>query len=264
MIKESDYQRLAIARRGRITTVSLNRPDALNAVDARMHEELAQIFYDLNTDPATDIAVLTGAGDHFCAGGDLRWMRDSADDPSAGPAAHEAKRILFGLLDLEKPIVAKVRGSAIGLGATLALFCDVIFAAEGARIADPHVRVGIVAGDGGAVIWPQLIGYARAKEYLLTGDALSGRAAAEIGLINHAVAEDELDQRVDAFADKLAQGAQQAIRYTKVAVNLGLKQVANAAFETSLAYEMNTFYTADHREAVAAFLEKRKPKFTGR
>ncbi len=264
MIKESDYQRLAIARRGRITTVSLNRPDALNAVDARMHEELAQIFYDLNTDPATDIAVLTGAGDHFCAGGDLRWMRDSADNPSAGPTAQEAKRILFGLLDLEKPIVAKVRGSAIGLGATLALFCDVIFAAEGARIADPHVRVGIVAGDGGAVIWPQLIGYARAKEYLLTGDALSGRAAAEIGLINHAVAEGELDQRVDAFADKLAQGAQQAIRYTKVAVNLGLKQVANAVFETSLAYEMNTFYTADHREAVAAFLEKRKPKFTGR
>lgn len=264
MIEPESYERLKVSRDGRITTVAINRPDALNAVDALTHEELARVFYELDNDAETDIVVLTGEGEHFCAGGDIKWMQESADDPSAGPAAAEAKRIIFGLLDIEKPVIAKVRGSAIGLGATLALFCDVVFATEDAKIADPHVRVGIVAGDGGAVIWPQLIGFARAKEYLMTGDILTGAEAARIGLVNHAVPAADLDARVDAFAKKLAGGAQRAIRYTKVAVNLGLKQVANAVFETSLAYEMNTFHTADHREAVAAFLEKRKPAFIGK
>jgi enoyl-CoA hydratase len=187
------------------------------------------------------------------------------DEPASfEKTAREAKQIIFSLLDCEKPVIAKLNGHATGLGATIALFCDIVFAAESAKIGDPHVSVGLVAGDGGAVIWPQLIGYARAKEYLMTGDPIPAREAERIGLINHVVPDAELDARVDAFVARLAAGAPQAIKYTKVAVNLRLKEIAHTILDASMAYEMLTFATNDHREAVSAFLEKRKPVFTGR
>jgi enoyl-CoA hydratase len=258
------YERIKAHREGRILTLTLSNPAKMNAVDGRMHRELAQIFYDVQEDRDADIVILTGEGSAFSAGGDIDWMRRAAEGQEEGPAAAEGKKVIFGLLDCEKPIIAKVRGPAIGLGCTIALFCDVIFAAETARFADPHVKVGVVAGDGGAVIWPQLVGYARAKEYLMTGDPLSGKEAERIGLINHVVPDADLDARVDAFAKKLATGAPQAIKYTKVAVNLGLKALAHTILDASIAYEMNTFQTNDHREAVASFLEKRKPNFTGK
>ena len=257
------YERIKASRDGRILTLTLSNPSKLNAVDARMHHELAQIFYDVQEDDETDIVILTGEGNAFSAGGDIDWMRRSAEGQEAGPGSNEGKKIVFGLLDLEKPLIAKVRGPAIGLGCTIALFCDVIFAADTARFADPHVKVGVVAGDGGAVIWPQLVGYARAKEYLMTGDPLTANEAERIGLINHVVPDAELDARVSAFAQKLASGAPQAIKYTKVSVNLALKALAHTILDASMAYEMVTFATKDHREAVASFLEKRKPNFTG-
>jgi enoyl-CoA hydratase len=258
------YERIRVRRTDRILTLSLSNPAKMNAVDGRMHHELADIFYDVQKDDTVDIVVLEGEGSAFSAGGDIEWMRDAAQGLIQGPTTIEGKRIIFGLLDLEKPIIAKVRGPAIGLGCTLALFCDVIFASENARFADPHVRVGVVAGDGGAVIWPQLVGYARAKEYLMTGDPIPGKEAERIGLINHVVPDTELDARVDAFARKLAAGAPQAIRYTKVSVNLRLKEIAHTILDASMAYEMLTFATQDHREAVSSFLEKRKPVFTGK
>lgn len=259
----SKYQCIKSSREGRILTLALSNASKLNAVDARMHHELSQIFYDVQDDAATDIVILTGEGNAFSAGGDIEWMRRSAEGVEPGPGPIEGKKIIFGLLDLEKPIIAKVRGPAIGLGCTIALFCDVIFASNTARFADPHVKVGVVAGDGGAVIWPQLVGYARAKEYLMTGDPLAANEAERIGLINHVVPDAELDARVDAFARKLASGAPQAIKYTKVSVNLALKALAHTILDASMAYEMVTFTTKDHREAVASFLEKRKPAFTG-
>jgi len=258
------YERIRVTRSGRILTLSLSNPAKMNAVDGRMHHELADIFYDVQKDDSVDIVVLEGEGASFSAGGDIEWMRDAAQGRIQGPTMIEGKRIIFGLLDLEKPIIAKVRGAAIGLGCTLALFCDVIFASENARFADPHVKVGVVAGDGGAVIWPQLVGYARAKEYLMTGDPIPGKEAERIGLVNHVVPDAELDARVDAFARKLAAGAPQAIRYTKVSVNLRLKEIAHTILDASMAYEMMTFATQDHREAVNSFLEKRKPSFTGK
>jgi enoyl-CoA hydratase len=187
------------------------------------------------------------------------------DEPSSfEKTAREAKQIIFTLLDCEKPIIAKVNGHATGLGATIALFCDVIFASEAAKIGDPHVSVGLVAGDGGAVIWPQLIGYARAKEYLMTGKLMSAAEAARIGLINHAVPATELDAQVRDFADHLAAGAIKAIKWTKMSVNIGLKQLASSIMDASLAYEAMSNVTVDHQEAVHAFREKRKPLFTGR
>ena len=263
MVDFAKYQTIRIDRRGRALILTLNRPDKLNAVDKAMHGELATVFADAADDPGSDIIVVTGQGRAFSAGGDILWMQEMIDH-GFGQTAREAKRIVMSLLDCEKPIIAKVNGHATGLGATLALFCDVIFAADHAKIGDPHVCVGFTAGDGGAVIWPQLIGYAKAKELLMTGDLISAPEAVRIGLINHAVPAAELDARVDAFADRLAAGALVAIRTTKASVNIGLKQLAASIMDACLAFEEQSNASADHREAVAAFREGRTPKFTGR
>ena len=263
-LEDRGWTRIAISRQGRILTLALSNPGMRNAVDAAMHAELAEIFYAANDDAESDVIVLTGAGNSFCAGGDITWFRKAIAGEASVPGIMEAKKIIFGLMDLEKPIIAKVRGPAVGLGCTIPLFCDTIIAADNAVFIDPHVKVGIVAGDGGAVIWPHLIGHARAKEYLMTGDPVLAAEAWRMGLINHVVPEAELDAKVDAYAARLAGGATQAIRYTKVSVNLGLKQLVTTILDASIAYEMTTFATQDHREAVAAFLDKRAPKFTGR
>jgi enoyl-CoA hydratase len=264
-MRYQNYNALTLSVTDRIATVILNRPEKLNAVDERMHEELAHVFVDLNNDPDCDVVVITGAGRAFSSGGDIGWMQLMIDEPARFErTAREGKQIVFSLLDCEKPVIAKVNGHATGLGATIALFCDVIFASEKAKIGDPHVSVGFVAGDGGAVIWPQLIGYARAKEFLMTGDLMTARQAAEIGLINHAVAPEELDKTVDAFARKLQSGATKAIRWTKMSVNIGLKQLAHSIMDASISYEAQSNRTADHAEAVAAFREGRPPRFTGR
>lgn len=259
----SQYRRIKVERQGRLLTLTLNRPEVLNAVDGQMQLELAQIFYDVNLDQDVDVVMLTGAGKAFCAGGDINWLGETTD-AGASPSMLDGKRVVFGLLDLEKPIIAKVRGPCVGLGATVALLCDIIIASDDVRIGDPHVKVGIVAGDGGAVIWPQLIGYAKAKEYLITGDLIGAVEAERIGLINHVVPEADLDAKAQAVADKLLRGATLAIRYTKVATNIGLKMVAQAVMDASVAYETVTFHSQDHREAVAAFREKRRPVFTGK
>ncbi len=258
------YKTIQFHRRDRVLYVTLNRPDVLNAVNELMHEELAQVFHDCSKDPDSDLIVVTGAGRAFCAGGDIDWMQDAIDVPSRfEKTAREAKQIVYSLLDCEKPVIAKLNGHATGLGATIALFCDVIFASTKAKIGDPHVCVGFVAGDGGAVIWPQLIGYARAKEYLLTGDLMTAEKAASIGLINHALAPEELDAAVDAFADRLNKGAIKSIRWTKMATNIELKKIAHSAMDACLAYESLSNVSKDHQEAVNAFREKRAPVFTG-
>ena len=189
-------------------------------------------------------------------------MQTLIDDPASWERCRtEAKQIILGILTCEKPIIAKINGAAAGLGATLALFCDIIFAADSATISDPHVSVGLVAGDGGAVIWPQLVGFAKAKELLLTGDRLTARDAQSVGLINYAVPDDELEDRVNELAARLAAGARYAIRYTKAAVNIPLLQIANAVLETSLAYETVSNFSADHCEALKALRERRAPSF---
>ncbi len=259
------YEAIKADRKGRILTLTMSRPGTMNAVDAVLHEELSRIFYDVDADDAADVVVLTGEGNAFCAGGDLKWLNDMHGDPAAfAKTVWEGKRLVNSLLDLEKPIIARLPGHAIGLGCTIALYCDIIYAVEAAKLGDPHVSVGLVAGDGGAVIWPQLIGYARAKEYLMTGDTLSATDAAAIGLINHAVSADELDAAVYGMAERLAGGALNAIKWTKASVNAGLKQVANAALDTAFNFEAMSQMTDDHRIATEAFLNKEKPKFTGK
>ncbi|WP_137388608.1 enoyl-CoA hydratase/isomerase family protein [Rhodoligotrophos defluvii] len=264
-MKFQDFKSLSISIKDRVATITLQRPDMLNAVGREMHTELRHIFRVIADDPNSDVVVLTGAGRAFCAGGDLEWLQSMIDDPAEFSAIiEEAKGIVFSMLELPKPMVCRMNGDAIGLGATLALGCDIIVAVDTARFADPHVRVGLVAGDGAAAILPHVVGYMRAKELLLTGDMLTAEEAKQMGLINHVVPADQLDAKVEAITAKLARGATQAIRYTKIALNLGLRKFAQENMDTLLAYEALSNRSADHAEAVAAFREKRKPQFTGR
>jgi enoyl-CoA hydratase len=259
----SRYQALQVTRVGRIVTVTINRPEVKNALNHDLHEEFATIFTDLDMDDDCDIVILTGAAGAFSAGGDIQWILEQWNNLPVSTATSRAnRRIQTSMLDLEKPIIAKVRGPAIGLGCSLSLFCDFGYATPDATFADPHVRVGLVAADGGAVIWPQLIGYARARRYLLTGDPITGKEAAEIGLITEAVPDDQLDEVVDAMATRLASGATHAIRWTKAAINAGLKLSANAIIDRAVAYENLTQFTNDNRIALESFLAKEKPTFT--
>lgn len=256
------YKYLKFERNGRILTVTFNNPDALNAVAREPHRELARVFHEITADEDSDVVILTGAGKAFCAGGDIEFMEDCIRDPgSFNLVLREARTIIHAMLDCDKPIICRMNGDAVGLGATLALFCDIIIADERARIGDPHVRVGLVTGDGGALIWPQLIGFARAKQYLLTGDLLTAAEAQQMGLINFAVPTDQLDAMVDKWAARFAYGATNAIRWSKATINVGLKQLAGSIMDAGVAYEGMSSRTEEHREAVTAMRERRKPKF---
>ena len=259
-----DYETLRFDYTGRVLRVTIAGRSRMNGVDARMHEELARLFPELGRDPDSDIIVLTGAGRAFCAGGDMGWFQAMIDDPGQFRGiAPEAKRIIMGLLELEKPIVCRLNGAAAGLGASMALLCDIIVADETALIGDPHVKVGLVAGDGGAVIWPQLIGVARAKEMLLTGDMIRARDALAMGLINHAVPADQLDAKVDEIVGKIQGNPRWAVRWTKTAINVALRDIANKVNDAAIAYEMLSNLMKDRQEGVQAFVEKRKPHYTG-
>lgn len=261
----TSYECIEFHRTGRILTLALNRPEQRNAVNARLHHELSRVFTDAQRDPDSDVVVLTGNGAAFCAGGDIDWMQLSVDQPEEFErTAREAKDIVYSQLDLEKPLICKLNGHSTGLGASLALLCDIIIASDEAKIGDPHVSVGLVAGDGGALIWPQMVGYAKAKKYLLTGELMLAAEAERIGLVTEVVPRAELDATVEAMAQRLASGATKAIRWSKVTSNLPLRQLFHSYFDAGLAYECLSNLTADHAEAVKAFRERRKPLFTGK
>ena len=258
----TDYESLILSRRGRVLTILLDRPEKLNAFNADLHAELPRALGFAANDADSDIVILTGAGRAFSAGGDIDWQQSGADNPEEfETTVRHAKQIVFGLIDCEKPIIAKINGPAVGLGATIALLCDITFMARSTYLSDPHVSIGMVAGDGGSMIWPQLIGFARAKQYLLTGDRIGSAEAERIGLVNYAVDDAELDAAVDAFADRLAAGAQMAIRYSKMTINVALRGLASSIMDVGLGYESLTNISPDHHEALAAFREKRAPDF---
>lgn len=258
------YEKLLVKLDGNVLRVTLNKPDKRNIVDSGVSAELADVFTQAGLDPAIGVVLFTGAGTAFCAGGDIVGMQQKLERPQLFyQSIFNSRRLVFSILDCPKPVVCRLNGDAIGLGATLALLCDIVIANEAARIADPHVKVGLVAGDGGALIWPALIGFARAKRYLLTGDILDGRQAAEIGLVTQAVPLSELDRVTEEWVQRLAQGALQSIACTKLTLNVPLRQAAQALLDVGMAYEGLSNISNDHREAVNAFMEKRAPKFTG-
>lgn len=258
------YEHLRFDYKGRVLWVTMQGVGGTNAVTRRLHEELSRVFDDLQRDPDSDVVVLTGTGKAFTAGADMAWFQGMIDEPAQfRDLMPEAKKIIHAMLALEKPLIARVNGHAIGLGASLALLCDMVVADAAARIGDPHVKMGLVAADGGSLMWPQLIGYARAREFLMTGDPLTASEAAAMGLINYAVPTEELDAKVESLVERLLANPRWAVRWTKASINLPLRDLAARVSDTAFAYEELTNRTDDHREAVAAFREKRNPSYTG-
>lgn len=252
-------------RVGDVLKVVIDNPRSdLNVVDEELHTELASLFATLRRERKARAVLLTGSKRAFSAGGDFKWFPQLQEPGRLDDLRQDGKQIVWDLLDIELPIVCAVNGPAVGLGASIALLCDVIFMADDATISDPHVRVGIVAGDGGVVAWPLAVGPARAKQYLMTGDPVTAKEAERIGLVNFVVPSAALQDEAMAFATRLAAGAPLAIRYTKLAVNKLVKDALNVAFDASIALELVTFHSDDHAEALAAISEKRPPQFEGR
>ena len=257
---------LTTERDGAIAILTLKRPELLNRFDEPMHADFIEAIDDLANDVDIRAAVLSASGKTFSAGGDFELMRRAHSDPAIRHAIiHDARRLLTGLLSLPQPIVAAVQGPAIGLGATIVLSCDAVVAARGVRIADSHVAAGLVAGDGGAVVWPATAGILRARRHLLTGDALDAESAFALGLVTDLVDEPEqvLPTAIE-LAERIAALPPLAVRLTKRALNHGLLQRAGEILDLSLAYEEATLASDDLLEAIAALKERRPGEFSGR
>lgn len=257
-----DYEQLALTRRDNgVLLITMNRPEKYNAADEGMHTELTRVWVDVAADPETRVAVITGAGKAFSAGGDLAMVERMAGNYEA--VSHmltEMSDLVYNIINCDKPIVSAINGAAVGAGAVVGLLADVSIAAEDAKIGDGHVKLGVAAGDHAAIIWPLLIGMAKARYYLLTGAMVSGAEAERIGLVAKALPREQVLDEALRIADGLATGAQQAIRLSKRALNNWLRS-AGPTFDQSAAYEMLTFLGPDVMEGFTALREKRPPRF---
>jgi len=259
-----DLETVRFSRDGPVLVATIDRPgDDLNRVDHAVHRDLTTLFAVLRTEREARAVLLTGAGRAFSAGGDFAWFPELQEPGRLDELRLAAKALIWDLLDVPMPIVCALNGHAVGLGASIALLCDAVFMAGSATIADPHVRVGLVAGDGGTVAWPLAIGPMLAKRYLLTGDPVTAADAASLGLVTEAVPDDEVLDRASAFAHRLAAGAPLALQGTKQAVNALVRDALSRSFDLATALEIGTFGSEDHAEALAARSEKRPPEFRG-
>ena len=255
------YQRLRFDRpHPKVLRITMNN-GRMNTADAIMHGELARVWTDVASDPTVNAAVITGAGTTFSAGGDFAMIQEMvASFEVRARIWKEARAIVYNMVDCPKPVVAAMRGVAVGAGLVCGLLADVSIATPGCRLVDGHTRLGVAAGDHAAIIWPLLCGMAKAKYYLLTCDTLQGAEAERIGLISLVAEDAELDARAVQVASRLADGAQTAIRWTKIALNNWLKQ-AGPIFDASLSMEFMGFSGPDLQEGLASHLEKRAPTF---
>jgi len=244
-----------------VLRITMSNPGKLNAADQAMHWELAEIWRDIDDDPQVRCAILTGEGAAFSAGGDFEMIQKIVDDFDMRVRIFkEARDIVYNVINCSKPVISAMRGPAVGAGLVCGLLADVSIATPEAKIIDGHTRLGVAAGDHAAIVWPLLCGMAKAKYYLLTCEPLSGAEAERIGLISLVVPDAELDQKAIDVAAKLASGAQQAIRWTKLTLNNWLRS-AGPAFDASAALEMLGFTGPEAKEGLASHREKRRPKF---
>jgi 2-(1,2-epoxy-1,2-dihydrophenyl)acetyl-CoA isomerase len=250
-----------------VTHLTLNRLEALNALTPDQRDDLIRLLSDASADPEVRAVVLTGTGRGFCAGADLRGG-PAAGDRIAGDVARTlrlgAQRLIAAVLDCEKPVIAAVNGTAAGLGAHLALACDLVLAAESARFIEVFVRRGLVPDAGGAYLLPRLIGPQRAKELMFFGDALTAADAERLGLVNRVVPDGELAKTSRAWAERLAAGPTRALALTKQLVNASLDSDRTTAFAAEAAAQEINMATADAREGVTSFVERREARFRGR
>jgi enoyl-CoA hydratase len=262
MTDYNQYQHLQCERKAHgILLITMNRPDVLNATNARMHWELSRVWLDVADDAETRVVVITGAGKAFSAGGDLDMIEGYQHRLSAiAQVMHEAGDIVYNITNLDKPVISAINGVAVGAGLAVALMADISIMSETARITDGHIRLGVGAGDHAAIIWPLLCGLAKAKYYLLTADFIDGKEAERIGLVSLCVPSEDVLAKAMEVATKLALGPQLAIRWTKRALNHWIRQ-AGPIFDHSLALEMLSFFGDDVSEGVKALKEKRPPVF---
>lgn len=263
---EFDFFKVEIGEDG-VAVVTMNDPDRLNAVGPHNHWQLEDIWLKLGRDERIKVIVLTGAGKAFSAGGDIKKMAERAQTEYGLKYALRVPintlRMWDQLLMTPQPIIAAVNGDAIGLGTSLFAFCDMSIAADDAKLGDTHVRVGLVTGDGGSVMWPLLVGPQRAKEYLMRGKLLNGKKAEEIGLVNYSFPKEEVLDEALKIAREIAGQPIWAVRWSKASVNKQLKAQLNLIGELSIAYESLTMLTKDYESATQAFAAKEKPVFRG-
>jgi enoyl-CoA hydratase len=244
-----------------ILRITLNTPGKLNAVGHEAHGHLAEIWKTIDRDDETRVVLVRGADGAFSSGGDLALVEDIARDwETRLRVFHEARDLVYNIVDCSKPIVAAIDGPAVGAGLAVALLADVSIATPGARIVDGHTRLGVAAGDHAVLVWPLLCGMAKAKYHLLLCEPVDGEEAERIGLVSLCVPADELEARALDVARRLAAGSQAATRHTKLALNNWLK-LAGPAFDASLAMEFLDMTGPDVAEGIAAVRERRAPKF---
>ncbi|RME43629.1 MAG: enoyl-CoA hydratase [Caldilineae bacterium] len=258
----SDFQHILFERREPgIMLITFNRPEVLNAADARLHTEMTAVWETIDRDPDVRVAVVTGAGRAFSAGGDLRMVENAHRNyDEIVRILNEARELVYNILRCQTPIVSAINGAAVGAGLVVALLADISIAAEEARLGDGHVRLGVAAGDHAAILWPLLCGMAKAKYYLLTGEFITGREAERIGLVSMAVPGEEVLERALAVATTLANGPRHAIQFTKRALNQWMLQ-AGPIFDHAMALEMLGFFSDDLMAGVEGLRTRKPPRF---
>jgi enoyl-CoA hydratase len=252
-------EELTVTSEGAVRIVTLNRPAELNAVNAGLHWALANVWRQLAADPEAAVVVLTGAGRAFSAGGDLDWITSFLDDPTGrDESLREGAQIINELLRFPLPVIAAVNGPAVGLGCSVAVLSDILLISDRAFLMDPHVSVGLVAGDGGAAFWPLLTPVLRSREYLYTGDRIPAALAVELGLASRVVPAAALSAEALTLAARLAQQPAQALRGTKRVAGLYLAQALTGAVQAGFAAERETMLTDEHRQRVRALKQPQR------
>lgn len=263
-----DIEHLKLERRGHAMWVILDN-GTQNRMTAGMNRELSYVFRDISRDPDVHVAVLTssaeGEGGNFCAGGDLTEIdMIMADKGKWLPELLRRNReTVLNILDCDKPTIARINGNAIGLGASIALACDFTIIRDTAKIGDTHNKIGLVTNDGGAMLWPHLVGWMQAKRWLLTGDLMSGKEAERIGLVTFSADAEHYDELVDSWVERFANGPLSSM-YNKRALNMTIRSQATTYMDTHQGMGMIALMSDDHREAMDAFFNKRKPEFKWR
>jgi 2-(1,2-epoxy-1,2-dihydrophenyl)acetyl-CoA isomerase len=259
------YQTLIVERGGAIATITLNRPDARNAIDLTMRQDLLWPLDGGETNEAARVLVLTGAGGHFCAGGDVKSMRARRSTAVEGRARVELlNRMVVRLVNFPRPTVAMVDGYAVGAGTNLALCCDLVVASDRARFGELFNKIGLVPDGGGTWLLSRLVGLARAKELIFTGEVFDAAEAARIGLVNRVVPAGELERATRDLAARIAAGPPGVLRLAKHMVNRAATSDLASALDLEAYSQGLAVASDDHQEGLAAFFEKRPPKFTGR
>ena len=256
------YQTLLVDRAGTVATITLNRPEARNALDLVMRQELVGALDEVEADASARVLVLTGAGGHFSAGGDVKSMQGQQTAALGRARLTALNRLIVRLVEFPRPVIAMVDGFAVGAGCNLALCCDLIVASDRARFGEVFAKIGLVPDGGGSWLLPRLVGMARAKELIFTADIIDAAEAARIGLVNRVVPAAELAQVTRALAERIAQGPPKALALAKHMVNRAASSDLASALDVE-AFSQAIAVTGDeHREGLAAFFEKRPAKFS--